>query len=774
MSGWIRWLTCVACLFPQLSIGQQNFTIRGTVMDANSLETLQAVSIQVNNQPNTGSISNAYGFYSLSLEEGPHSLTFSHVGFQETVVNLNLTKDTLLIVHLRPSQLLEEVTVSGTLRPDHFRSSLMGVNALTTKEIENVPVLFGEPDILKTIQLLPGILSAGEGGTGYFVRGGTADQNLVLLDEATVFNASHLFGFFSTFNSDAIKEANLYKGSMPAQFGGRIASILEVNTIEGNKKDFKAKGGLGLIASRLTLEGPLLKEKGSFMVGARRTYADLFLKLSTDTAVNQSSLYFYDLNAKANYQINERNSLYVSAYLGKDVLGYTSSFNFNYGNATGTLRWNHIYNPKLFSNVALVYGKYNYFVDLYGDFTDFSIASKIENIQIKKSLQYYYNTKNTFKFGVDLIKQKIKPASIFADPESQVNSLLLESRQGLNLAGYLSHSWNVSPLLNVEYGLRMNQFLSLGPGTFNRYDSEGRIIAEREVNSSKVVKNYFNLEPRFSLNYKLNNVASVKFSINRNTQTLHQLSSSTAALPTDVWIMSSENVKPQTAIQGSLGYYRVLEEGRFEFSFEMYYKDMQNQLDLRNGAEIQANPAMEADLLFGKGRAYGTEFYLKKRAGDFTGWVSYTLSRSERKFEALNQGNWFNARQDQTHALSLVGMYTLSPRVSLSSNFVFNTGNAVTFPSGKYQLDGTSVWYYSERNGYRMPNYHRLDVGVTLKSRATSKFDSSWNFGIYNVYNRRNAYLINFRENKRDKQKTEAYKISLFGIVPAVTWNFNF
>lgn len=767
-------LFIVLLLILPFSASAQQVTLSGVVRDITTFETLIGANIQIQGTGNRSVRSNEYGFYSISLPVGAYDVDISYVGYRDTTVHVQVDKDKRLNIELVPINTLQEVEVYANARKNHLKNTIMGLDVLSAKDVENVPVIFGERDILKTLQLLPGVLAAGEGSAGFFVRGGSSDQNLIILDEATVYNPAHLFGFFSTFNSDAIKDANLYKGGMPAQYGGRLSSILDVNMLDGNKKEFRAKGGVGLIASRLSVEGPIRKEKGSFIISGRRTYADLFLKLSNDSTVSGSSLYFYDLNLKANYQLDDRNTLYLSGYFGKDVLGYANTFNFNWGNATSTLRWNHVYSPRLFSNLSLIYGNFDYNVEIFDDFSNFSIRSKIDNINVKQAFQFFMNAENTFRFGVDLLRQKITPVSLDASVESQINSIQQESRQGADLSAYVSHEWKALDKLTVEYGLRVNSFLALGPGTFSRYDEDGTEISTEIVGDNKVVKSYLNLEPRLSANYRMNDLNSIKLSFNRNMQNLHQLSNSTSSLPTDVWMMSSPNVKPQSAIQGAFGYYRSLDQDRYELSTEVYYKDMRNQIDVRNGAEIQANPDIESDLLYGIGRAYGLEVFFKKREGRFNGWISYTLSKSERRFDQINNGNWYAARQDRRHDFNFVGMFELNPRVSFSANFVLSSGNAVTFPSGKYILDDHPVWYYSERNGYRMPYYHRLDLGVTLKSKPGSKFNSSWNFGVYNAYNRKNAYIINFRESENDPKKTEAYQIALFGIVPSVTWNFNF
>lgn len=752
----------------------QQVTISGTVRDASNGETLIGASVKVLESPTSGVSANNYGFYSISAPKGTYTIRISSIGYSAHEQKVDLSKDMRLDVSLEPNNQLDEVEITAISSREQIESPQMGVNKISMKEISNVPVLFGERDVLKTIQLLPGVLAAGEGNSGFFVRGGTVDQNLVLLDEAMVYNASHLLGFFSTFNSDAIKDVNLYKGGMPAQYGGRLASVLDVNMLDGNNQQFGMDGGIGLIASRLKVEGPITKNKGSFMLSGRRTYADMFLKLSSDTSVNSSVLYFYDLNLKANYQLNQNNTVYLSGYFGKDVLGYSNEFGFDWGNVTGTLRWNHVFSSKLFSNTSLIYSDFKYNVDISDEDNDFQIASRIQNVNLKQDFHYFASNKSNIRFGLNLSRQEISPAGIDASENSDINSLKIENRQGAELAAYISHEWKPVSKWSFLYGLRFNSYLLLGPGEFRTYDADGDIAEAITYGKGKIVTSYFNLEPRFSANYRLSEQSSVKASYNRNTQNLHQLTNTTSTLPTDAWVLSSNNIQPQIADQGAIGYYRNFNDDKYEFSVEVYYKDMQNQIDYKNTADLQANENVEAELVYGRGKAYGLELYLKKRVGRLNGWISYTLSRSKRKFDEINNGQWFAARQDRIHDVAIVGMYQLSKRWSISGTFIYNTGNAVTFPSGKYSIGGKSTWYYTERNGYRMPDYHRLDLGATLESKPGSRFKSSWTFGIYNAYNRKNAYIIDFRENENNPNVTEAYKVALFGIIPSVTWNFKF
>ncbi len=767
-------LLCLIILMFNTAYGQEKVTLSGYIKDSNSGENLIAAVIRIP-ELNLSTYSNNYGFYSVSVPPGTYEIQISFVGYSNLVdsvqVNADLRKDFEIT---SKSSVIEEIVVTGKKEDDHVTSAQMGNMKFTMEELKNIPVVFGEKDILKTIQLLPGVSTGGEGSSNFYVRGGGGDQNLILLDEATVYNASHLLGFFSTFNSDAIKDASLYKGGIPAQYGGRISSVMDISMLDGNNKKFSGEGGLGLIASRLKLEGPLVKDRSSFMISGRRTYADLFLKLSPDETTKSSKLYFYDLNAKMNYKLNDRNTLYLSGYFGKDDLGYGDLFGFDWGNATATVRWNSVINSQLFSNTSLIYSDFNYNVDVNSDETKFTIASKIRNWNLKQDFSYYSNNNNTLRFGVNVLNQQIKPASIAAKEGSDINSITVDNRQGIEASAYVSHEWKPTDKLSLIYGLRLSDFMVMGPGSFFEFDAEGEPTSESYF-ESVVAKHYFNIEPRLSLSYAFNPENSVKASFNRISQNLHQLTNTTSSLPTDQYVVSSLNIKPQIADQAAIGYFRTFQDNMYEFSVETYYKYMHNQIDFRNGADLQANKYMEGDLLYGVGRSYGAEFLMRKNKGRLSGWLSYTLAKSERQFDQINEGKWFNARQDRTHDISLVGIYQLSKKWTLGATFVYYTGNAITFPSGKYQVDGKTLFYYTERNGYRMPDYHRLDLSITYEpKKENKKFHSSWAFGVYNAYNRKNAYIIDFRENEQNPNITEAYRIALFGAIPSVTWNFKF
>ena len=760
----------------QTVLAQKNVTLNGVIKDNSTGETLIGASIQIMGLKNIGAVTNAYGFYSISIAPGAYKLIYSYVGYQTQIKEIKIDKDTEVNVSLTSTNELTEVIVNAEKKNENVVNPLMGVQKLNVKEINSIPVLFGERDILKTLQLLPGISAAGEGNSGFYVRGGAVDQNLILLDEAPVYNASHLLGFFSTFNSDAIKDVTVYKGGMPSQYGGRLSSVLDIKMNDGNKKDYTVEGGIGLISSRLKVEGPFKQDKSSFMISGRRTYADAFLAFAPDTAIRDNTLYFYDFNAKANYQIDKKNVLYLSGYFGRDKLGLSNTFGFEWGNATGTLRWNHLFSNKLFSNTSVIYSKYDYKIENLLADNNFQVNSSITDYNIKQDFQLAANNDHTLKFGLNAIYHTIEPGRLTSDGNSSVNQITIQNRKGAEVAAYFSDEWRVNDKLNVVYGTRFSNFTLFGAGTFNSYDTDGNITETKTYKAGETVVNYFNLEPRISASLQLSENKALKGSFTRNTQNLHLMSNSTATSPTDLYIMNSNNTKPEIADQFSLGYFNNFKNDNYEFSAEVYYKKMQNQIDYRSGTDLRGNQNVEADLVYGQGRAYGIELFLKKKFGDFNGWVGYTLSKTERQFDLINQGNWFNALQDRTHDVSVVGIYKASKRWTFSSTFVYNTGNAVTYPNGKYQLNGSTVFYYSERNAYRAPAYHRLDLAANLEPKIipNKKYQSSWSFSIYNAYARKNAFAIDFREDPENANKTQVVRTNLFGLIPSVTWNFKF
>jgi len=766
---------------------QEKFTLSGNIKDASNGEDLIGVTIFVKELPGVGTVTNVYGFYSLTLPKGSYTIQYSYVGYKTVEFKADLTKNIKNNIQISSGSTdLNVVEISAEREDENVRSNEMSVAKINMKEIENIPVLFGERDILKTIQLLPGVKSGGEGNAGFFVRGGSSDQNLILLDEAPVYNASHLLGFFSVFNSDAIKDLKLYKGGMPAEYGGRLSSVMDIKMKEGNAKRFAATGGIGLIASKLTIEAPIVKDKGSFIISGRRTYADVFLKLSSDPDQKNTTLYFYDLNLKANYQFNEKNRLFVSGYFGRDNFGFADRFSFNWGNSTATIRWNHLYNDKLFSNTSFIYSNYNYKIDIKA--AGFSINSQIQDFTLKQDVDFFWNKNNKLKFGGSAIHHTFDPGEISSNGQS-IGNTKIENRYSVESALYISNEQKFNESWSATYGIRYSNFTQIGPGEIYTYNDKGNVTDTTKYTENNAVASYNGLEPRLAINYILNENSSIKTSYNRMYQYLHLLSNSSGNNPTDTWLPSSNNIKPEIADQVALGYFKNLKNNAYEFSIETYYKAMQNTIDYRTGAEISLNPTVEGELLYGKGRAYGLELFLKRKKGLLTGWISYTLARTEVQFEKINNGVWYPAKQDRTHDLSVVAMYDLSERVKLSSTFVFYTGNAVTFPTGKYVVDGQTINLYSSRNGSRMPNYHRLDIGVTLegknyrlitnpetglKEKKDRRFKSSWNFSVYNVYARENAYSFSFREKEDNPGQTEVVQLSLFKMIPSISYNFNF
>ncbi|WEK18776.1 MAG: TonB-dependent receptor [Candidatus Pedobacter colombiensis] len=749
-------------------------TISGIIKYANTGETIIAATVRV---VGTGyaTSSNEYGFYSISLPAGNYDILVNAIGARSYKTSVNLNKNTSLNVALDDDlNELETVTITANSDRRKIDNPQMGMERLNISETKNVPVLLGERDVIKTLQLLPGVKTSGEGSGGFFVRGGSADQNMILLDEAPVYNASHLLGFFSTFNSDAIKNVTLYKSGMPAQYGGGLSSVLDVKMNDGNNQKFGVSGGVGLIAARINVEGPIQKEKSSFLISARRTYADMFLKLSGDSATKDAKLYFYDINMKANYILGDKDRLFVSGYFGKDVLGSDNLAGIDWGNATATLRWNHVFSSKLFSNTSAIFSNYNYKIQSTNDENSIRLFSQIRDWNFKEDLQWYVNDKNTLSFGLNSIYHTIKPGEVQATGNSGLISQNLQNRYSLENAIYASNTWKASNTLSFTYGLRVSAFSILGKGDYFTLDPNGNVTGTTSYKTGEIVKTYVNFEPRVAAALQLNESTSIKASYVRNAQNLHLISNSNSSSPTDRWVASTNIIKPELSDQVSLGYYKNLGNDSYELTVETYYKTLQNQIDYRNGADIYTNKPIETQLLYGKGRAYGAEFLLKKKSGRLTGWIAYTLSKTERQIDGINNNNWYNARQDRTHDISLVGIYQLSKKWTLSANWVFATGNAVTFPNGKYKLLGHSYFYFSERNADRMPSYHRLDLGATRLLKQTKKYSSELNFSLYNAYGRENAYRITFRDKETDPNRTEAIRTTLFRFVPSISYNFKF
>jgi hypothetical protein len=757
--------------YPSVADEDSRFSISGYVKDAKTGEVLLFANVMIL-ELNSGVSTNQYGFYSLKVPEGSYTLQCSYVGYDAVFRKFNLKSSVVADFELQPkSTSLEAVEITGKSMKSAVKSLEMSAIQLDIKQLKAVPVLFGERDILKGIQLLPGVSPSSEGSSNYFVRGGEADQNHILLDEAPVYNASHLMGFFSVFNSDAIKDVKLYKGGIPAPYGGRVSSVLDIRMRDGNSKEWGVTGGIGLISSRLSVEGPIVKDKSSIMVSGRRTYADLALKAVSDLA-DSLTFYFYDFNLKANYILGDKDRLFLSGYLGRDIFGRKQA-GFDSGNSTLTLRWNHTFNQELFLNTALIYSDYNYgFKAEFGNFA-FKLTSGILDYTAKQDFTWYPNTNNMIRFGWNSSYHQFKPGNFTSDDSVGILSHI-EPQQALESGIYLSDEQKISKAFSLNYGVRVSLFNNIGPSTVKTYGSRREVIDSIAYSNGRFYNTYVGFEPRITGNYLFNETNSLKASYNRMFQYLHILSNSLSSSPTDIWTPSTPLIKPTIADQVAFGYFKSLPRKNWDLSVEAYYKLLGNLVDYKNGANTFLNPDIEAELEFGRGRAYGVEFSASRNSGRLTGWVSYTLSKSQKQFDHINAGQWFSARQDRTHNISIVASYQLTERIVFSGNWIYYTGDAVTFPSGKYLIDGNLINLYTERNASRMPDYHRLDLGVTYQFKIRKKWSSDINVSVYNAYDRKNAYSISFRESTTVPGTTEAVRLALFGIVPSITWNFKF
>ncbi|WP_419033759.1 TonB-dependent receptor [Dysgonomonas gadei] len=756
-----------------IALAQNRYTVKGRINNADSGETLVGVSVGIKELPQQGSFGDESGSYSLTLPQGEYNLIFKLIGYNTKQIKIKLNENKTLNVDLEPEVVsLGEVEISAQRSNENVKSVQSGVDKLEIEMVNKIPVLLGERDILKTIQLLPGVMSAGEGNTGFYVRGGSNDQNLIMLDNATVYNPSHLFGFFSTFNSSAVDNMTIYKGSMPAQYGGRLSSTLDVSMKDGDLKGYHANGGIGLISSNLTFEGPIQKERSSFIVSARRTYADALARAIGVEQVKDSKLYFYDLNAKLSYVLSDRNKLTLTAYLGKDKLGLDKVAMIDWGNTIASLKWNHIFNAKAASATTLSYTDYTYnvSVDLT---TGLNVASHIKDFNLNQEFSFYPNDKNAIKAGFTSIFHQVVPGDLSSKDPSQLQISPYEHRKSWENAIFASNSMKLHDKMELSYGLRVSSFSVLGGGDY--YEFENHTITDTiSTKNGQFLKTYWNIEPRLSAAYQLNDVSSIKAAYTRTTQHLHLLSTSNLSSPTDRWIANTNYIKPEIANQVSIGYFRNFSNNMFEFSAELYYKDLRNQIDYKDGADVRAKEIIETELLFGKGRTYGLELFLKKRFGRFNGWVGYTLARSEKKINGINDGKWYVANQDRTHDISVVGIYDLNKKWTLSATWVFATGNPMTYPSGKYIVDGHAIYYYEGRNSYRAPAFHRLDLGAICTLKKTKKYTSELAFSVYNAYGRKNPYMFGFRQNEDERMVSESYMIYLFSVIPSISWNFKF
>ncbi len=755
----------------------QKYTISGFIKDAQSSEELLYSSVLVK-EISKGFATNQYGFYSITLPKGSYTFVFSYAGYLSETKQIMLDKSTNLDVFLEASdQVLGQVVVTGENSDKNVKSSEVSTINLDMKETKLLPILFGEQDVLKTIQLMPGVSASSEGNSGFYVRGGDSDQNLILLDEAPVYNASHLLGFFSVFNSDAISDIKMYKGGIPTKYGGRLSSVTDIRTKNGNMQRWNASGGLGIISSRLTVEGPIVKNKSSVIASGRRTYADIFVKRVKKEKFGDLKLYFYDLNLKANYSISRNDRIFISGYLGRDIFGL-STFGFDWGNKAATLRWNHIFNDKLFMNTSAIYSNFDYGFQAKFAGNLFGFSSGIEDANLKQDFTWFLNTKNSIKFGWQSIYHDFKPMSfnmLETNPDDTLyifKDTSLVGQQALESSIYISNEQKIGNKITLLYGLRANLFNNIGPYETRTYNENDEIISSEKHKKYEFYHSFFTVEPRLNATFLLNEKTSLKTSFNYTVQHLHLLSNSTASSPTDIWLPSSKLVPPQKGLQAALGFFRNLLDNKIEISVVEFYRKLDNQVDFEDGAQFFFNQDIEAEVIIGEGRAYGSEFLIRKKTGNLTGWISYTLLKSERRFEEVDNNQWFSARQDRRHDFAIVASYRVLPRLVLSTSWVYNTGDAVTFPVGKYYIDGVLVSLYSKRNADRMPDYHRLDFGITWTISDNKKFQSDINLSAYNLYNRKNAYTISFSQNEQGQ--TQAERLSLFGIVPSISWNFRF
>jgi len=771
-----------------LLTAQENATVSGYLKDAKNGEALIGVTVYKKHSQ-VGTSTNAYGFYSLTLPRGNDTIMYSFIGYKTIQNPVNLNGNQTVNIELQEEgKDLDEVIVSSEKADVNIQSMDMSSAKLDIKQINKIPALLGEVDIVRAIQLLPGVTTVGEGASGFNVRGGNIDQNLILLDEAPVYNSSHLFGFFSVFNPDAVKDVKLIKGGIPAQYGGRVSSILDIRMKEGNSKRLSVNGGLGTIFSRLSIEAPIIKNKMSFIVAGRRSYIDALVKpfVKSTSAIKGSQFYFYDLTAKINYRINDKNTVFASGYFGKDVFG-ASVFGFNWGNATGTLRWNHVFNNKLFMNVSTFYSNYKYLLDFKTNSGDqaFKWTSNIVNYSIKPDFTYYLNSKNTIRFGLQSMLYDFSPYKTdISFNDGTKTSLISEKRYGLESSAYISNEQKLLPRLTAEYGLRFSMYNYMGKGTAYYYrdttpNTPLPLDHEQKYAKGQVIKTYYTPEPRLALNYVINAKSSVKASYNRMAQYLQLISNTAASTPLDVYTLASNNLKPLIADQGSVGYFRNFKENMFETSVEVYYKYMQHQMDYVDNADLFINPHVESQLIQGLGRAYGMEFYVKKNKGKLNGWISYTLSRTERLVRGISNDKWFFSRYDRTHCLNTSVNYDITKRWNISANFVFLSGTPATFPNSKIQIQNYNIPYNTTgtRNNYRITSYNRLDIGATyaFKKNEKRRYKQFLVISVYNVYDRRNAFSIYFRTKTGDPNQTEAVRYSVIGsFVPALTYNFNF
>ena len=754
--------------------------------DSLSRETLIGASLQIK-ETGKGVNSNQYGYFSLTLSEGEYNMVVSFVGFLPFEQKISLhTDQELNLSLLSKSSLSDEIVISSKKRDANVKNAQMGQIDLSMSRMRSVPVIFGEIDPLKTLQLFPGVSNAGEGNSGLYVRGGGPDQNLILLDDAVVYNSGHLFGFFSVFNGDAIKNITLIKGGMPAQYGGRLSSVLDVSMKEGNMKKFQAEGGIGSISSRLAVQGPLLKDKASFIVSGRRTYIDALVKpfIKKGSQFYGSGYYFYDLNAKFNYKFSNKDRLYISGYFGRDVFDFVNNqrqfdVNIPWGNSTLTARWNHVFSNKLFLNTTVVYNDYDFALGALQNNFNFALKSGIRDVNIKSDLDHYLTPEHKLKYGIQYTFHRFSPSVVSGQQDSVVfNPNNAQLKYAREMAAYVQDDWEISDDLKMSYGIRWSGFQQVGPYTNYTTDNFGNRLDSVAFKTAEPIKFYSGFEPRATLRYSLDDETSIKGSVSRNRQYIHLVSNSGTTLPTDVWVPSTFRVKPQLSWQYAAGFFKNFNDNAYETSIEVYYKSMNNQIEYREGYTPSIKDP-EEEFVFGNGWSYGAEFFFNKTKGRFTGWIGYTLAWSWRKFPELNKGNKYPAKFDRRHDLSVVGIYDLNSKWKFSAVFVYATGNATSLPEKFYLVEGVLTQQYSKINQYRLPSYHRLDLSATYTPvpKKLRKVTSSWNFSIYNAYSRRNPYFLYFDQTGSafdGSLEVQAKQVSLFPVIPSVTYNFKF
>lgn len=764
---------------------QNKVTLSGYIKDAKSGESMIAANIYIK-ELQIGAQTNTYGFYSITVPAGSYTIIYSYVGYATMTETVSMIDNVKKNVELKSETTMKEVEVTSRRQDENIKGTSMGTVSLTAEKIKKLPVIFGETDILKALQLMPGIQSAGEGNSGFYVRGGGPDQNLILLDDAVVYNTGHLFGFFSVFNTDAIKNVTLIKGGMPANYGGRLSSVVDVSMKEGNMKEYHAEGGIGLIASRLTLEGPIKKEKGSFMLSGRRTYVDAIIKPFATGAMKNSGYFFYDANLKANYKVTEKDRVYLSGYFGRDKFQFANesgSFNANipWGNSTATLRWNHLFNNKLFLNTTAVYNDYKFAFEAGQNNFDIKLSSGVRDYNAKMDLDYYSNFNHTFKAGIAYTYHKFIPNQISGSTgsaELNPNDALIKfAHEG---GAYVMDDFEPTKWLRINAGLRYSFFGQTGPYTSYKFDFNGNKSDSTVYGPGEIVKTYGGLEPRLNIRIQLDPFSSLKASAAKAYQYIHLVSNNGSTLPTDLWVPSTLLVQPQQAWQYSLGYFRNFADNTIEASVEVYYKDMKNQIEYRQGYIPSTIQDPELDFVFGSGKAYGAEFFVNKTKGKFTGWIGYTLSWTYRTFPDLNNGKKYFAKYDRRHDLSIVASYELSKKWTFSTVFIYGSGNAITLPTNYYFINQSVVPQYSDLNAYRLFPYHRLDLSAVLvpqkQKRLNKKWESSWAFSIYNVYSRQNPYFL-YVDTEGDLNtgvKASVKQVSIFPILPSITYNFKF